>query len=152
MVVCDFEQALVLALETELPRCRVRGCYFHFCQSLWRRVQNLGLANPYRRRRCLRNVIRKFMAIGYLPVALVRQNFNMLSRDRATRRLVNRYPQLGDFIGYIANTYIHGTFPMATWNLFDRANDCRTNNIVEGLLSPNHHLLVEGLLSPNRHL
>ncbi|CAL8236685.1 unnamed protein product [Arctogadus glacialis] len=36
------------ALETELPRARVCGCYFHFNQALWKRVQGLGLAAAFR--------------------------------------------------------------------------------------------------------
>ena len=133
MIICDFEQALQLAIETELPNTTVKACYFHFCQSLWRKVQELGLANVYRRRRRVRKIIRKFMSIGHLPIPLVRQNFNLLARHRRTRRLVNRYPSLADFIDYLSNTYIRGTFPIAMWNVFDRSSDCRTNNIVEGL-------------------
>ena len=132
MVICDFEQALVSAVETELPNARIAGCYFHFCQSLWRKIQELGLANQYLRRRRVRRILRKFMAIGHLPVAVVRQNFNLLVRDRATRRAVNRYPAIDDFIHYLQNTYIRGTFPITMWNVFERASDCRTNNAVEG--------------------
>ena len=43
-VVCDFEQALIAAVETEFRHTQISGCYFHFCQSLWRKFQNLGLA------------------------------------------------------------------------------------------------------------
>jgi hypothetical protein len=42
--VVDFEQSLMAAIETEYANCRIRVCYFHFTQSLWRRIQNLGLA------------------------------------------------------------------------------------------------------------
>jgi hypothetical protein len=44
MAICDFEQSLRIAFDTELPRTRFRNCYLHFCQSLWRRLQELGLA------------------------------------------------------------------------------------------------------------
>jgi hypothetical protein len=48
--VCDFEQALQSEVETELQNTRICSCCFHFCQSLWRRVSNLGLST-----RCGRN-------------------------------------------------------------------------------------------------
>ena len=54
-VVCDFEQALIAAVETEFRHTQISGCYFHFCQSLWRKVQNLGLAADYRRHLRLKN-------------------------------------------------------------------------------------------------
>ena len=38
-IVCDFEQAQITAIQTELPNTRVEGCYFHFNQSLWRHVK-----------------------------------------------------------------------------------------------------------------
>ena len=133
MAICDFEQAIILAIETELPNTRIGTCYFHFCQSLWRKIQELGLVTTYRRRPRARNLIRKIMAIGFLPVPLVTQNFNMLTGDRATVRLINRYHSLRDFITYVTNTYIQGTFPTAMWNVYERGSDCRTNNIVEGM-------------------
>ena len=46
--ISDFEQALIAAMETEFPRTSLRGCYFHFSQSLWRKVQQLGLRRAYR--------------------------------------------------------------------------------------------------------
>ena len=58
---------------------------------------------------------------------------NLLTADRSTRRLVNTYHRLNDFLFYVANTYVQGAFPVAMWNVYDRGHDYRTNNIVEGL-------------------
>jgi len=44
LVILDYEQSLIAAVETELPNSRISGCYFHFGQNLWRREQSLGLA------------------------------------------------------------------------------------------------------------
>ena len=131
-IVTDFELALLTAAETELPGVRLSGCYFHFCQSLWRRVQELGLAGPYTRNDRLRKCIRKFMAIGYLPLALVRQNFRLLVASRSTVRRIRHYPALQDFIDYIQRNYFNGHLSPDLWNVFNRDNDTRTNNHVEG--------------------
>ena len=90
-VVCDFELSLISALQTELPRTAIAGCYFHFCQSLWRRVQELGLTRHYRSNWRLRKLVRKLFALGYLPLPLVRQNFNGLMQENRTRRMIRRY-------------------------------------------------------------
>ncbi|CAK6980186.1 uncharacterized protein LOC126385240 [Scomber scombrus] len=82
LVVCDFENALKIALETEFPKTRVGGCYFHFNQSLWRRIQKLGLAAPSQQDCSLARVICKLMALGYLPLALVQMNFTTLVNGR----------------------------------------------------------------------
>uniref|UniRef100_A0AAV2J7G9 MULE transposase domain-containing protein n=1 Tax=Knipowitschia caucasica TaxID=637954 RepID=A0AAV2J7G9_KNICA len=130
-VVCDFEIALITALQSELPQVSIQGCYFHFTQSLWRRVQELGLVRAYRENLSLRKCIRKLMALGYLPRPLVRLNFNSLRRSQRTIRLIDRNPSLLDFFGYVQNTYIGGFFPVPLWNVFDREMDTRTNNHVE---------------------
>jgi hypothetical protein len=33
-LVCDFEAAIIAAIQIVLPNTRVQGCYFHLCQSL----------------------------------------------------------------------------------------------------------------------
>ncbi|CAC5403945.1 unnamed protein product [Mytilus coruscus] len=58
-VICDFELALLAAVVTELPHAQVSECYFQFNQSLWRKVQNLGLAASYRRQPAVKRVVRK---------------------------------------------------------------------------------------------
>lgn len=132
-VVCDFEQAIITAVETELPRAQISGCYFHFNQNLWRKVQNLGLATEFRQNQRLKKVIRKVMAIGYLPLAVVRQNFRLLRTSRNTVRLCRRFPELTDFLDFFENNYLHanGMFPPQMWNVYDRDINNRTNNYVE---------------------
>ena len=71
--IVDFEHGLMAAIQTELPQARVSGCYFHFCQSMWRKIQELGLSGAYRGSSRLKKCIKKVMALGYLPVALVSQ-------------------------------------------------------------------------------
>ena len=78
LVISDFGNEFLIALQTELRRTQVRGRYFHFTQSLWRRIQAIGLALMYNNSWRLRACLRKFMAIGYLPVAVVRNNLETI--------------------------------------------------------------------------
>lgn len=133
-VICDFEISLISAIQAEFPNTTVRGCYFHFCQSLWRKVQQLGLASEYRQNRSVKKVIRKIMSLGYLPTAVVRMKFNLIFVSRSVARLMVNVPGLRDFIDYFNMNYINGIFPPALWNVYDRDVDFRTNNHVEGLL------------------
>ena len=74
-VVTDFEHSLLIALQTEFPNTHLSGCYFHFNQSLWRHLQQLGLTRSYRHDRMVKKIVRRVMSLGFLPVLLVRQNF-----------------------------------------------------------------------------
>ena len=98
LVISDYEQSLIAAVETELPNARISGCYFHFGQNLWRRVQSLGLARDYRQNRRLKKTIRKVIAIGYLPMALVRQNVLLLRTSRRTQRLQRQFPRASSLL------------------------------------------------------
>ena len=33
LVISDYEQSLIAAVETEFPNARISGCYFHFGQN-----------------------------------------------------------------------------------------------------------------------
>ena len=132
--VLDFEYSLMLAIQTEFPTCRLSGCYFHFQQSLWRHLQHLGLSRDYRRNRKLQKVVRLVMSIGFLPVIVVRQNFRVLHGSRRMRQLVLRFPELDDWLDYVHATYIapNALFPTATWKVYERSLDTRTDNHLEG--------------------
>ena len=76
IVVTDFEIALVNAIRHELPPpTATRGCYFHFAQSIMRKVSKLGLRIPYQHNPNLQNVVRRMLGLGYIPVAHVRLMF-----------------------------------------------------------------------------
>lgn len=75
MVITDFEVGLINAIRTELPNARSRGCYFHFCQSLWRKITELGLKAAYNVDPLLKRVVGKILSLGHLPAAHVAMNF-----------------------------------------------------------------------------
>lgn len=129
--VIDFEQAIITAFETEFRQATVMACYFHFTQSLWRYIQRLGLANAYRNNRHLKKCLRKVMALGFLPLLLLRVNYNNHRNSPRTRRLIGRFPALLNFFRYFENNYLNGNFPPQMWNVFTRPMEFRTNNSVE---------------------
>ena len=158
-VTCDFETALLSALEVELHGVRVSGCYFHFMQSLWRHIQELGLTHHYCQRHHVKSFLRKLLALGHLPLQLVRQNFNMLLQSQRTSRLLCRYPEPQNFVRYVRGTYMapNGNFPLRLWNVFDRDIDTRTNNHVEGMWRGDSLVIVNimfvaSIIDPVAHL
>ncbi|KRX59227.1 hypothetical protein T09_4827 [Trichinella sp. T9] len=40
--VCDFETALIPAIQGNFPNTQVQGCFFHFCQAVLRQVGRLS--------------------------------------------------------------------------------------------------------------
>ena len=141
--VIDFENSLMIAVETEFPMTRICCCYFHFNQSLWRHVQQLGLSGEYRRSYTVGKIIQMIMALGFLPVLVVKQNFQLLSRSRTVHRETRRIPQLEEWMQYVERTYVNpnSAFPPPLWNVYNRDINTRTNNYAEGGLSRVFHTL-----------
>ena len=133
-VVCDFEMSIKIAVENELPNAEVNACYFHFAQSLWRRIQAVGLVSAYRQHRSVRMALRKITALAFLPVLLVRQNLNTFLTSRQWQRVRQRYPAVDDLMNYFQRTYMNanGNFSPTLWNVYDRSISTRTNNVMEG--------------------
>ena len=108
-------------------------------------------AGPYMRDDALQQWIRKVMATGHLPLALLKLNFRRFVSDAnpESRRLRQRYPALVDFVQYMERTYVGGRalFPPRLWCVYERRSDNRSNNWVEGenlLLLPILLMLLGG--------
>ena len=84
---CDFEQALITAIQTELHNTRIEGCHFHF--KIWRHVKEHGLTRAYRNHERVKKVIRKVVSIGlHMPTAIVRNNFALLRTENRIQQLL----------------------------------------------------------------
>ena len=73
------------------------------------------------------------MTLAYLPVAVVRINFQLMFTSTTVRRLIRQFPAIAQFITYFERNYINGVFKPKVWNVYERDVDFRTNNHVEGM-------------------
>ena len=61
----DFELAIHRAFEGIF---KLRGCFFHFSQAGWRKVQKGGMVVPYMKEKEFRDFIRSVIALPFLPI------------------------------------------------------------------------------------
>ena len=80
-IMSDFEGGLEQAVSECFPFCWHRGCYFHFSQAIWRKVQKLNLAKLYKRNDTARLQIRRLFALAFVPVGMVRACFDELQNS-----------------------------------------------------------------------
>ena len=124
-VMADFELALVQSLEIQFPSAVIHGCFFHFSQCLWRKVQSLGLSDQYKNDAVIRSFIKKTTALAFIPLAFVRVAWSAIKADAPGIQ------EADDFISYFESTWLDGNFPPRTWNYFSHEGP-RTNNHLEG--------------------
>ena len=111
----------------------VHGCYFHFSQALWKRVQRVGLAGAYRRNPLVRRFVQKTMALGFLPLNIVRPQWDNLRNSPNTQALVAANAGLQRFIHYFTRNWMNpnGVFRPQRWNVHNTRMEYRTNNAIE---------------------
>lgn len=140
VMMTDFELASMNAGRHHFPDADIKGCLFHFCQSIWRHVVQLGLKAAYNNEadRTIRDEIRQLMALPFVPVEHVQDVFDSLVETLSE--------PVEDLVLYIERTYITGVpargrrravqprFPPQTWNVYNLVLNGfqRTTNAVEG--------------------
>eukprot|EP00745_Piridium_sociabile_P034125 TRINITY_DN58632_c0_g1_i5.p1 TRINITY_DN58632_c0_g1~~TRINITY_DN58632_c0_g1_i5.p1 ORF type:complete len:288 (-),score=30.59 TRINITY_DN58632_c0_g1_i5:19-882(-) len=121
--VIDFEAAMWRAIPCVFQDAHIAGCSFHWCQCIWRKIQEIGLSPAYRNDDATHKLCKQFMALPYLPAEHIRPVFDNLAR-KATA------PLLRTLETYIRATWIDGFFAPESWSVFNQA--VRTNNDCEG--------------------
>ncbi|CAM4979800.1 unnamed protein product [Rotaria socialis] len=117
-IICDFEKAF-------LPETNVTGCWFHFCQSCYRNIQELGLMKIYETHTESRQVLRAFMALALLPAYVIHEAYEVLKQKVANSSQGN---QLEKFVLYFQKEWIDH-FKPSMWCV--NKSTWRTNNFAE---------------------
>jgi len=120
-ILSDFQSGLIASVATSFPNARHRGCHFHFCQAIYRKVQALELTATYDTDLQARMQIRQLMALGFLPLAVVRLTFDTLEAQAISA--------LQPLFQYFRHQWLGNVRPVM-WNTYNE--DLRTNNDCKG--------------------
>lgn len=77
-IMVDFEQAAIAAASNIFPDADVSGCYFHFCQCIFRHIQANGLQKIYEDDPVFASNIRCIAPLAFVPVEDVVRRFSEL--------------------------------------------------------------------------
>ena len=131
----DLEKAAENAFMASFPGISITLCLFHLGQCLWRKIQELQLANLYRDDQDIRRQCKWLLALAFVPPSDVVATFvDCKARVRT---------ELSDLYDYWESTYIGAPrrgrrqvplYKIDNWNQTIRLADDlpRTNNAVEG--------------------
>lgn len=122
----DFETAVKNAASRVFLGIQVKGCFFHFTQCIWRRVQKYGLAQLYTENEDIHRLIRRASVLPLVPNADVEDVwFNALNDLEDVELPVDVSP----FTDYVTEQWIEGD--RQQWNHFETVGP-RTTNHLEG--------------------
>ncbi|CAF5027029.1 unnamed protein product [Rotaria sp. Silwood1] len=82
---CNFESGLMPAISVEFPEAVHNGCHFHYNQSIYRRIQSLGLATAYSSDDEVRSCCKKLMSLAMMPLQEVETSFYNLRTETNSR-------------------------------------------------------------------
>ncbi|CAF2592455.1 unnamed protein product [Rotaria sp. Silwood2] len=120
----DFESGTINALEKVFPDIIVRGCWYHFTQSVFRNIQKMGLSTVYEKNKEVNIWLKSFMALPLIKNDIL---------DAAVELLIKNVPSsdksLIDFYEYFQRQWFTRK-PPRYWSL--GPIHIRCNNSLEG--------------------
>ena len=100
----DFERAAINAFQAEWPTTTVKGCFFHFTQNIWRKLQALGLQHQYAQDQQLALQLRKLAALAFALPFDVAELFPQVIVEL-------HIPNSAELALYFENTYVGRSLP-----------------------------------------
>ncbi|XP_060869712.1 uncharacterized protein LOC132944409 isoform X1 [Metopolophium dirhodum] len=103
----DFEQSMIQAIELVFVDVNIQCCYYHLSQSIWRKVQNIGLATKYKENENVHQIVGMLKGLALLPLKYVKKGMSVLydlSNDLND-------PNIDELLLYFDRTYyVNGTY------------------------------------------
>ena len=133
-IIIGFEIAVLNVLTEIFPNPKIRGCWFHFNQNIFRKAQELGLQNMYQSDKEFCKQLKLFSCLAFVPPRDVQRRFGQVVKLVHHDLLpVARYFE--DV--YVGNNFTEPLFPLNFWNVHERVKNGvpKTSNFVEGFHS-----------------
>jgi hypothetical protein len=121
-IMTDFELAAINSFRDNFEGIESKGCMFHFCQSLMKKMNNLGLKSDYENDEKLANWFKSLCCLAIVPLNEVELLFEKMLAAQPTNSKVDK------FMDYFVATYFEGSYKVEMWNHFKTNGTPRTNN------------------------
>jgi hypothetical protein len=102
-IMVDFVKAAMNAINYEFPKTKVKGCFFHFSQCIWRQVQDVDLQTRYKDDVTFALQVRKLPSLAYVPKNEVINAYNNLLE---TTYFTEHDKLLSPILNYFEETWI----------------------------------------------
>lgn len=125
----DFEKSSRNAVRRIYPDVQVKGCWFHYTQSIMRRVKRVGLQREYASVPFVNVTVRRLFALAFVPEAEVAAAIDMIDDEISECGNETVAAKMNELMNYFKKTWLQ-KYPPVEWN---QCADCsfRSNNFSE---------------------
>lgn len=103
-IITDFEQAAINAINNVFPFAIHSACFFHLQQSIYRKIQALGLVTQYKNVLEFNFRARKIASLAFLPPEKVKEAWGILKSELEDDEI--------DLVTYFEENYVIGKIRM----------------------------------------
>ncbi|XP_078539560.1 uncharacterized protein LOC144824317 [Lissotriton helveticus] len=140
-VIIDFELAMISTITKLYPETQNQGCFFHFSQAYWRKIQKSSLVEDYLASSKLQFELRKLTALCFVPPESVDEYYTAITESEF---FTENEDKLAPILNYFEDTWIgrlgrsgrkrKPKYPIEWWNCYSTCLEggAKTNNAVEG--------------------
>lgn len=126
----DLESAVIKSIRNVFPAAEIRGCFFRFCQCIWRKTCNLGLKSVYSSNNGMNDInlaVRRLSCLAFVKPEDVQETFEFIILNGPED---DRMDELQQY--FFSNFFKDGAkYPRIQWNhAFHKSP--RTDNHLEG--------------------
>jgi hypothetical protein len=89
ILISYFEMALIDSTKETFTDSETYGCYYHFCQSIWRNVQKLGFTGTYLKNTKFQRFIKRIFALTFLPSEEILKAFDETINEICALNILN---------------------------------------------------------------
>ena len=126
----DFEIGIRDAFLTTFPGIEAKGCSFHFSKAILSKVGKSGFKGDYQSCPDFGSFVRAIFGLPYVPLSRLAEGVRNLYI--LAKKLDDRQAKFAlVMIHYVQKTWINGSFPPETWNMYQHEGQT-TNNCSEG--------------------
>lgn len=116
LFMCDYENAVRKAFGEIYGTSILKGCWFHFCQSLIRNVKSLRLGNEYKSNVEINEIVRLYFSLSFVPIDQI-EDYQIEIRKRIEKisDLFLKEKMLS-FDSYFSRTWMDKIYKKSDWN------------------------------------
>lgn len=110
-LITDFESGLRHAIRKRFPTARLRGCWYHYCAALRKRLVRLGLQKLFKSNQQAKAIKKQLMCLPLLPAENFKEGYECIKQKANVWGLSDRFKTFFTFFEDYWFAQVYFPFP-----------------------------------------